>query len=330
MFERILLPLDGSQLSEMAVPYAQYFAQRLGSEIILLNTCRSDLKPYQHMHQVYLDHVANRMQRQISKARPKRVLPNIRAEVLVGEPADVICEYVQRQRESITMVVMAAFGGSGLKTWQLGSVADKVVRTINLPTLLVRAKNACLLGDRKKLISRILVPLDGSDASKQSVPYALELAKKSKVGITLFGMVERADYYSTHVSFIPYTERMAEEYARLDIAAQRNARAYLIGVEKELRQEGARVTHAATLGFSPAHDILEQEDKTNADLVVMTTRGSSGINHWAFGSVAEKVLRGGKLPLLLVKGRTQNRVVSNLVDSNAKPIRASKYEALVT
>lgn len=328
MFERILLPLDGSQLSEMAVPYAEHFARGSGSEIILLNTCRSDLKPYRHMHQAYLDQLANNMQRRINKARPKRILPGVRAKVLVGEPADVICDYVQR--EGITIIVMAAFGGSGLKTWQLGSVADKVVRTVNVPTLLVRATNVRPLGDKKRLISRILVPLDGSDASKLSVPYALELAKKPETSITLFGMVERADYCSTHVCFIPYTEYRAEQYARIDVAAEKNARAYLISVEKGLRKEGARVTHKVTLGFSPAHDILEQEDKTNADLLVMATRGSSGINHWIFGSVAEKVLRGGKLPLLLVKGETQNPLVSNLAGSNANHIGASKHEVLVT
>ncbi len=328
MFERILLPLDGSQLSEMAVPYAEHFARGSSSEIILLNTCRSDLKPYQHMHQAYLDQLANNIQRRIRKTRLKHILPSVRAKVLVGEPADVICDYVQR--DGITIIVMAAFGGSGLKTWQLGSVADKVVRTVNVPTLLVRAKNVRPAGDKKKLISRILVTLDGSDASKLSVPYALELAKRPETSITLFGMVERADYYSTHVSFIPYTEHMAEQYARMDVAAEKNAHAYLISVEKELREEGARVTHVVTLGFSPAHDIVEQEDKTNADLLVIATRGSSGKNHWVFGSVAEKVLRGGKLPLLLVKGETQNPFVSNLAGSNAKHIVASKHEVLVT
>ncbi|MFC1906535.1 universal stress protein [Chloroflexota bacterium] len=173
---------------------------------------------------------------------------------------------------------MAAFGGSGFRTWQLGSVADKVVRTTSVPVLLVRGKNTSPPVDRKKLISRILVPLDGSDDSKTAVPYAMEMARKSEASITLFGMVERADYYSQHVSFIPHTECVAQEFARLDVNSERNARAYLIGVEKELRAQGVRVTHAITLGLSPARDIMEQEARTNADLVVMATRGSSGIN----------------------------------------------------
>jgi nucleotide-binding universal stress UspA family protein len=328
MFERILLPLDGSRMAEMAVPYAEYLARWLGSEITLFNSCSSDMKPYQHMHQVYLDNLAGEMKRRIGNSRPKRLPPDIRTEALVGKPVDVICDYANQER--ITMIVMAAFGGSGLKTWQLGSVADKIVRTVNVPTLLIRAENTRPLRGRKKLISRMLLPLDGSDASKVTIPYALKIAKTTEASINLFGMVERADYYSAHVSFIPYTEHMAKTYARMDATAEKNALAFLVGVEKELRNEGAHVTHAVTLGFSPAHDILEQEERTNADLVVMATRGSSGINHWAFGSVAEKVLRGGKLPLLLVKAEMQAHAIPSPDDDIARRLLPTRYEALVT
>jgi len=312
MFERILLPLDGSQLAEMAVPYAEYFAQKLGSDVTLLNTCRSDLKLYSHMYQVYLDHVADGMRRRIGKARPKSTPPVIETKVMEGEPTAAICDFVKMR--GITTIVMAAFGGSGLKTWQLGSVTDK---------------RRSPLREKKGLINRILVPLDGSSASQLSVPYALALARKSGAGIALFGMVERADYYSHHVSFMPHTEYMAKEYARLDVTAKGNARAYLTGIEKKLRREGVRVTHDITLGLSPAREILEQEEKTSADLVVMATRGSSGINRWAFGSVTEKVLRGGKLPLFLVREAFQYNFLSNLCGGNTGHFRSDEYDTQI-
>ena len=299
MFERILLPLDGSQIAELAVPYAELLARGLGSEVVLLHTCRSEQEPYRHMYQIYLAQVANRLLSNIRKGRSGSVESRVQVETLVGEPADVICDYVQKNR--ISMVIMSAFGGSGIKTWMLGSVADKVVRAVNAPTLLIRTKNERPLNGGKRRINRILLPLDGSEVSKQSVPYAVELATELKASITLFGMAEKAAYYSTHISFVPYSTYMGAEYDRMDAAAERNVRAYLTGVEKELRKDGAHVTHAVTLGITPADDILKQADKANADLVVMATRGRSPINRWAFGSVAEKVLRTGELPLLLVK-----------------------------
>ena len=137
--------------------------------------------------------------------------------------------------------------------------------------------------------------------SKRAAPYARELAKAPKAKITLFGMVENAQYFSIHVSFIPYNKRTATAYHQMNLAAKRSVRTYLAKVEEELKKEGASVTCRVTTGMSPAHDILEQADKNNVDLIVMATRGKSPAYHWAFGSVAEKVLRGCKLPLLLVK-----------------------------
>ena len=58
MFERILVPLDGSPPAEVAVSYAACLARGAGSEVILIHACSSAQEPYRHMHQVYLDHVA--------------------------------------------------------------------------------------------------------------------------------------------------------------------------------------------------------------------------------------------------------------------------------
>ena len=307
MFERILLPLDGSLLAEVAVSYAECLARESGSEVTLIHACSSAQEPYRHMHQVYLDHIAASMQPQIRKGRQKNPEIKVQTVTVVGEPVDVISDYVHNK--SVTMVVMAASGGSGIKTWMLGSVADKVVRTVNIPVLLIRGNQAPSLNGKKRLISRILLPLDGSDMSKIAAPYARELAKNLKAKITLFGMAENAQYFSIHVSFIPYNPRMAKAYHRMNLAAERSVRAYLTRVEKELKGEGASVTHRVTIGMSPAHDILEQANKNNVDLLVMATRGRSPAYHWAFGSVAEKVLRGCNLPLLLVKEAAHDRAI---------------------
>ena len=75
----------------------------------------------------------------------------------------------------------------------------------------------------------------------------------------------------------------------------------LIGIEKALRQTGIPVTHIVTRGTDAAAEVLEQGEKTKADLVVMASRGRSKIARWIFGSVAQKILFEGDLPLLLVR-----------------------------
>ena len=291
----------------MAGPYAACLARGSGSEIILIHACSSEQEPYRHMHQVYLNQVAASVRHQIRRGRQKSPEPKVQAITAIGGPVDVISDYVRNK--SITMVVMAASGGSGIKPWMLGSVTDKIARTVNTPVLIVEGSQAPLLRGKKKLINRILLPLDGSDMSKIAVPYARELAKALKAEITLFGMAENAQYFSIHVSFIPYNKRTATAYRQMNLAAKKSVHAYLARVEEEWKEEGASVTCRVTTGMSPAHDILEQANKNNVDLIVMATRGKSPAHHWAFGSVAEKVLRGCKLPLLLVKEAERDRAI---------------------
>ena len=299
MFERILLPLDGSELAEMTLPYGEWLARRLGSEVILFHACSPENKDLCHMHQVYLNSTAEKVQQQMRKGRTKGGQVKMRAEILLGEPIETIGDYVEKN--DIGLMIMAASGTSGLKLWRLGSVAERVFRTVNIPTMLIRAPREEY---KRKLINRILVPLDGSDASKIALPFAEELAIKLKASITLFQMAQRI--YSYYVGYMgaDMGSAMAIDYNKLDRAEERRIQAELLKVEKELRQKGIAVTHNMVSGTDPAHEIIETEKKVGADLVVMSTHGRSPIRRWVFGSVAEKVLREGEIPLLLVRQAT--------------------------
>ncbi|MFC2008085.1 universal stress protein [Chloroflexota bacterium] len=299
MFERILLPLDGSQLAESAIPYGEELAGRLGSEVILLHAFASQQQPFYYMHKLYLENMASTIRHNVKKKFPRSKECQVRAEVVFGEPADVICDYVDKN--DIGMVVLATHGASGLKVWVMGSVVDKIVRAANVPTLLIRAKEDRSAERKKRLISRILLPLDGSDASRISVPYALELAKKLKASIVLYRMVQRAYSY---LAMEGIAAGGALDLARMEAAAERSVRAYLVNIEKELRQNGVPVTHSVTYGIDAAQEILAHETKAGVDLVAMTTRGRSPIARWVFGSVAEKIIREGDLPLLLIRRPT--------------------------
>jgi len=296
VFEKILLTLDGSQSSEVAIPYVEYLAGKMDSEVVLLHV-HSESEPNAHLHQFYLSRTADAMKLRMKKRWNRKAGPRVRPEILTGEPAEVIHNYIMRS--AIDMVAMATHGSSGIKLWLLGSVADKIVRTANTPVLLVRSKSPPPETGKVKLVRRILLPLDGSDASRVAVPYALALAKKLEAGITLFRMAEKASYLMAHV--VPYSRRRMEDYDWIDAVAVRESRSHLRGVKEQIRREGVPVTHIITLGADPAYEILQQERKVNADLVVMATRGKSQVEMWGLGSVAEKVLRQGDLPLLLVR-----------------------------
>jgi len=291
MYERILLPLRGSQLSEVALYYAEELAGRLGSELILLHACSPQNLPFRHVDEIYLEHMANKLRSEVKKKFPRSEGAQVRTEVIIGEPAEVICDYVTKN--DIDLVITAIRGASGLKIWIMGSVVDEVIQRVKIPVLLIRARENPPVEGKKCLINRILLPLDGSEASEIVVPYAVELAKGLKASISLFRMVEKTHYPTEALRVIDVT--------RVEAIEKEHVRTYLIDMERGLRQKGIPVTHAMTVGTDPATEILEQGEKTKADLVVMAGRGVSPIARWLFGNVAEKVLREGDLPLLVVR-----------------------------
>ena len=298
MFEKILLPLDGSELAEAAIPYVRDLAGQIGAEIFLLHVCPPVHQHYLHMHQIYMNSLADGLRKQIQEIRQTGQEPKIESDIIVGEAIKAIFDFVKQK--GISLIVLTSHGSSGFRQWPLGSVADKVVRGIGITSLLIRVKNGVSMPQRKALIQKILVPLDNSEASQISVPYATELALKLKAGISLFSMANTI-YIQNYDAMGVGGGAIGVNWDAIDASTEKYVDEYLQKIEMEVRNAGVTVDHTSYLGLDAAFEILEMEKKTQADLVVMATRGRSPVARWAFGSVAEKVLREGNLPILMVK-----------------------------
>jgi nucleotide-binding universal stress UspA family protein len=299
MFERILLPLDGSELAEISLPYAEELASELGSEVILYHVREHEHVQQEHMHQMYLDRLAESVQHNISKARSMGAEAKVTTKVEAGEPTENICNIVDKNK--VDLIIMTAVSTSGIKVGKmLGSVVDHVCRTVPIPVLILRPHNIQQASEKERLISRLLIPLDGSELSKLALPVGEDLAANLKASITLFQMANQirlynADMYGTSLTFVDYTQFDEEEKAR--VGKEMSA------LEIDLKGKGLDVTHVVTSGFDAAGDIIEVSKKVRANLVVMSTHGRSGLTRWVLGNVAEKVLRHGETPLLLVHAR---------------------------
>jgi nucleotide-binding universal stress UspA family protein len=296
MFERILLPLDGSELAEAAIPYVRDLAGQLEAEVYLLHACPPEHQAHHRMHQIYLDSMAENLKLWIKENYHPKQEPKIQAAVMLGDPVMVIFNYIKQK--SINMVALTSHGTSGLREWAMGSVADKVVRRAGIPTLLIRIKKGRSVPQKKGLIQKILLPLDTSAASKIAVPYAVELAKALKANITLFSMVKTIYAYAADTSM---GTNLSFDGNSIDAASKKFTDEYLQGIENEIDGAGVEVTHTSSIGLDAAQEILEMEKKIQPDLVVMATRGRSNIARWVLGSVAEKVLVEGDRPILMVK-----------------------------
>jgi nucleotide-binding universal stress UspA family protein len=106
---------------------------------------------------------------------------------------------------------------------------------------------------------------------------------------------------------IPYADDMGNNsfvaYSEMSDYEEKRVRDEIIVLEKKLRDKGLKVTHRVTLGLDATEEIITAGKQVGADLVVMSTHGRSGLGRWALGSTAEKVLRHGEIPLLLVNAK---------------------------
>jgi nucleotide-binding universal stress UspA family protein len=298
MLERILLPLDGSELAETAIPYVRDLAGQLEAEVYLLHACPPEHKEQTKEHELYLNNVAEKLRQRIKEDWQPSREPKVQAEVIPDDPVKAIFDYVKQK--SISMVALTSHGASGLRAWAMGSVADRVVRGVGVPTLLIRIKEGRIIPEKKGLIQKILLPLDTSDASGISIPYAVQLAKKLKASIDLFSMVQTI-YAQNVVGMGGMGGDFVGNLDSVDVASKKYTEEYLQGIADEIRKAGVEVTQTSLVSMDAAFEILEMEKKIQPDLVVMATRGRSNIARWALGSVAEKVLREGDRPILMVK-----------------------------
>jgi nucleotide-binding universal stress UspA family protein len=166
------------------------------------------------------------------------------------------------------------------------------------------------------MLQKILVPMDGSECAKAIVPYVREISQRCEsVEIVLLHVIPEPHGRSSTL-FKPQDSEFSDpmpdsevdvERARHPIyrdqeieSARAQAEAVLTPIAHELRDENTSVLMDVAFG-RPADEIVRFAERENIDLIAMCTHGRSGLGRWIMGSVAEKVLRGTYLPILLAR-----------------------------
>ena len=150
----------------------------------------------------------------------------------------------------------------------------------------------------EKMISKILVPTDGSKTAAKAVKYAADLAAKVGAAVTLLGVVEK-DFYAAqtlpgNVAFTHLTEPIAE-YIREALAVM------LRDMEKSFKKRRIPVKTVLRSGH-PVEEILKEAEKSKADLIVIGSHGKSALKAAFLGSVTIGIIhKDSKVPVLVVR-----------------------------
>jgi len=301
MYNRMLVPLDGSETAEVVLPYAKEIAGQLGTEVVLLHISSPGMKDFQPMIRTYVEHAAEKVQSVAAttqQGRPSKPL-KVHGELVVGYPEEEILRYIDEK--AIDLLLMASHGRSGRKRWTIGSVAERVLRSARIPALLVPAGVPGQVPFDQWPTRSLIVPLDGSELAEAVLPHAQTLAGVTNAQVVLLRACEppaMPTYYSPELSEIPlhWGQYAQQETARCKEVSTK----YLASVEERFRTAGMGVRSEILVGKA-ADEIVSYASKTPYSLIVMATHGRSGVSRLVYGSVALSILVGVSNPILLIK-----------------------------
>jgi nucleotide-binding universal stress UspA family protein len=318
MFERILVPLDGSARAERAIPVAARLTRASGGVVVLLRVAGfpSAFAPYTLADpwtvQRIIDADVAEAQEYLEGVAGLHRLQGVRVEteVIVGTAANTILSVAGTGR--FGLIVLCSHGSSGMRRWMLGSVAEKVARYAPVPVLLLREGGPALAGVSPQVEDSLcaLIPLDGSARAEAALlPAARLIAALAAPGPA-----------SLHLTRVVAQLQPTESGQREWEARMHETRQYLSAAAAHLRESLEEVSlstnriaitwsiicdddiAAGILRVAETGEVTEAVDGVErADVIAMATHGYSGIQRWALGSITERVLHACKLPILVVR-----------------------------
>src|SRR5437660_2188987 len=321
MFQRILVPLDGSNRAGQALPVAAQLARTFGGSIVLLRvvTSPADFAHFswgspEEMQQALSADIAKAAHYLATVAASKELVGiKVTTEVPPGDPAMTMLPIIRA--DNIDFVVMCSHGHTGGHRWRVGSVAQKVARHSSVPVLILREgirvpTNLHPLGVHPV---RVMVALDGSSLAEASLLPAAYLS--TALSAPLPGAL-----HLTRVLPLAWLNEDSEEIIADKKKAMAEAEAYLQALARRLREgELARfnlqITTSVVIDPDVAGSLIDmaetgagmemREGFINCDLIAMATHGHGGFEHWVVGSVTERVLHATRLSLLIVRPDTR-------------------------
>jgi nucleotide-binding universal stress UspA family protein len=306
MIHSILVPLDGSTFGEHALPLAVSLARRAGAVLHLVHVHHVvppetiagvavmdaiDLHLRQD-EQAYLADVSRRL----GETGPIQ----LKTALIDGSVASALGEYASRVNAAV--VVMSTHGRGALGRFWLGSVTDELVRDMHRPVLLVRPHEGKPDLRRNLEMKNIVLPLDGTPLAEKIIEPALSLGKLFEAVFTLVRVIQpvlRPSYLPDGWSVSGLTHSVLEEVQQLQQEQQDEAQAYLDRVAAKLTGQGFQVHTRVAIDEQPAVGILLEAQVRHADLIALETHGRRGLSRLILGSVADKIVRGGVVPVLL-------------------------------
>jgi nucleotide-binding universal stress UspA family protein len=271
---KIIIPLDGSESVEEILLYATSITPRGDTVITLLHVLPIGIKEPADEVNAHIQDIHDSL---------SQGGWNVTREMRMGNTIEEIVKFTML--ESATMLLMSTHGRTGLERIRKGSVTEQVLRQSPCPVFILHSTRAEPVDSRKEdLFRRILVPLDGTEASA-----------------AILGCVEV--FATAHESeVIIFHDEMETAETEMDRPA---IKAALQEHSVRLANAGLKVSLDMSTYKRPIREILNKIDDLSIDLVSMASHGKSGIPRALDESVTAEVIRHANCPLLVWSAEPQ-------------------------
>jgi nucleotide-binding universal stress UspA family protein len=296
MYKKMLVLLDGSTLSEVVFTYAQELSGRLCLDLELLHVCNTQEAEQLPMRQAYMEHMAEVLQKKAEEVRSNCGDTSqdhciaVKSSVVVGYPPEEILKYIDQNE--IDIVMLSTHGRSGIRAWDLGSVASKVIHAAKIPVWLVPSELREEVISDKIPMRTMVIPLDGSKLSEQVIPHAINIAKQRGAESEMVLV-----FVDNDIVGVPMNQE-ALNLRKENLAVMQK---YLDTKVEEIKAAGIQARSKILTG-NPAEAIIDFVKYNPPQLIAMATSSHTGLSRMLFGSVTENVINLiKKTPIFLIR-----------------------------
>jgi nucleotide-binding universal stress UspA family protein len=306
----ILIPIDFSRLSRLAIETAKGLARKFDAKIHLAHVHEfyypagfmAPAAPVPVPIITYYDNAATRRARDLKALAKRYGLSTENCHVLTGTPRfNEICNLARTIPADL--IVMPTHGYTGSTHFFEGSTAERIVQHSPCPVYVAkesdRLRKTFVKTGARFRIDKILVPVDFSECSLQGLKYAIQFADNFAAKIIVlnsvhFGYAYTADGYAMY------------DLSRLQDAVCKGAKEQMGRMVQRAKFGGVKFESTVKVGL-PVDQICAFAQDNNVDLIITSTHGRTGFKHVLIGSTAEQVVRRALQPVLVVPSHPEVR-----------------------
>ena len=301
MLKNLLVPLDGSLLAECVLPHAVSIAKAFNAQITLLSILEQPMeslgRPKADPLDWYLQKTEANTYLDVVKKRLENNHVSVKTLLLEGRALEQVIETAQTN--NVDLLVLSSHGSHHANGWSVSGIVQQIVQRTRTSTLIIPASDAnpAQMGDL--LYRRLLVPLDGSRRAGYAVPFATALVQAHHAELMLVHVVSKPEM----ARHMPLTQEDAELISRFVERNQEEGNQYLEQLRSHLPVD---VQTRLLVSDNVAATLQSFSEQEQIDLLILSAHGYSGEAKWPYGSVTNRFITDGTIPLLIVQDLPQD------------------------